>query len=188
MSEPRFSPPAADLYAPSMAEYVARVGDLDPIVLARGQIARLEAGLAGLSENRARYRYAPDKWSIKEVIGHVGDTERVFAYRLLRVARGDTTPLPGFDQDAYVETGAFDERALSDLLEELKAVRSATLRLIESISPDIWGRTAPVSGALTSAKALLYMIAGHMEHHLVLLGERYGVGLVASATAVTEGG
>jgi uncharacterized damage-inducible protein DinB len=175
MPDLHFDPPTPDQYAPHMAGYVARVGARDPIVLAHGQIARLEAGLAGLSEERALYRYAPGKWSIKEVLGHITDTERVFAYRLLRVVRGDTTPLPGFEQDSYVENGAFDERPLSDLIEDLRTVRVDTLRFIDSVRPDAWERTAFVNGVPTSAKALLFMIAGHLEHHLVLLGEHYGM-------------
>src|SRR5208337_4478467 len=112
---------------------------------------------------QANFRYEPSKWSIKETLGHVNDAERIFAYRMLRIARGDQTPLPGFEQDDYVKTANSSARKLSDLLEEFTAIRRATITLLRSLDDASWLRRGNASGKEVSVLALAFIIAGHDE-------------------------
>ncbi|MBL8692700.1 MAG: DinB family protein [Planctomycetes bacterium] len=129
--------------------------------------------LAGIPDGRGSYRYAAEKWTLREVIGHVSDAERVFAYRLLRIARGDSTPLAPFDENAYVPQGRFERRAMGDLLEELALVRASTLALVKPLDAEQLGRFGTASGRPTSASGLAWLIAAHQRHHRVLVAERY---------------
>ncbi|HEV2672470.1 MAG TPA: DinB family protein [Gemmatimonadales bacterium] len=156
--------------------YIQRVPELDPVVVCAAQIEETAAALHGLSEADALYRYAPGKWSVKEVLGHLADVERVMAYRALRIARGDTTPLPGFDENAYVPVAKFDTRSLADLVGELRTTRAATLALLRTFDADAWRRRGTASGKPVSVRALAYIIPGHERHHLDILRTRYGVG------------
>jgi hypothetical protein len=133
--------------------------------------------LTAVAETRAAFRYAPDKWSIKEVVGHIGDTERVFGYRLLRISRGDETPLPGFDENAYVQAAGFDRRLLIDLVDDWVSVRNATLALARSIESAHWERRGIANGNPVSARALFSIMLGHVDHHCQVLKDRYGVGV-----------
>lgn len=119
------------------------------------------------------YSYGPGKWTLGESLVHVSDTERVFAYRLMRIARGDLTPLPGFDQDAWVPESRTAGRPLDDILTEIQTVRAATLSLVKSLDEQAWSRVGVASGHPVSARALAWMIAGHFAHHLDLTRERY---------------
>ncbi len=147
------------------------------------QVPELERLLSGLDDAAARSAYAPGKWSIKEVVGHLSDTERIFAYRLLRIVRGDTTPLPGFDENAYVPPGRFDERPLRALLDELRSLRASTLALAQGVPADTWTRRGTASNAEISARALIYVIVGHLTHHARVLKERYLVSSGSGAAA-----
>ncbi|HEX5005271.1 MAG TPA: DinB family protein [Gemmatimonadales bacterium] len=172
---PAHSParPAPTEYFSFYKSYVDEVpeGDvLDTLVAQRDSTAAL---LAGVSEADAGFRYAEGKWSIREVAGHVADAERVFAYRALRIARGDPTPLAGFDENAWMPMAGFEARSLADVAAELRAVREATLALFRSIDQAAWGRSAVASGHPVTARALAWIIAGHERHHLRVLGERY---------------
>jgi hypothetical protein len=167
--------PSRDEYAPFYAPYLAAVEGEDLAPLLHGQPSRLRKLSARLPETRALHRYAPGKWSVREVIGHLSDAERVFAYRMLRFARGDRTPLPGFDENAYVAAGGFDARATDDLVEEFARVRAATLALAASLRGGEWKRLGEASGAVMSVRALAWITAGHCAHHLRVLGERYGL-------------
>jgi uncharacterized damage-inducible protein DinB len=129
--------------------------------------------LSARSEREGNFRYAPDKWSVKETVGHLSDTERIFAYRALRIARGDQTPMASFEQNDYVKSGNFGERRLSDLAEEFAAVRSASLALFRSLNDDAWTRRGVASNKEVSVRALAFMIAGHELHHQRILEERY---------------
>jgi uncharacterized damage-inducible protein DinB len=131
--------------------------------------------LRSLDDSRALRRYAPDKWSVKQTLGHVTDAERVFAYRMLRIARGDETPLAGFEQNDYVTAANFDALPLAGLVDAFRATRAATIALTGEISGDAWLRTGTASGFRVSARALLYIITGHLAHHLGILRERYDV-------------
>jgi len=174
LSVPR---PGADEYSPFYESYISKVPtDSDPALELTAQLESVPSLLAGVDESRAGYRYAPEKWSIKEVIGHLSDSERVFSYRMLRVARADTTPLPGFDENEFMKRAGFDSRTLKSILAEFIAVRASTLALVRSMDPEAWERRGTASGKTISARALLYIIPGHVEHHLRVLRERYGVG------------
>ena len=168
------SRPGADEYAPSLAGYVARIAQGEDIMDAlTAQHDEVRAWLNGISESRGGYRYAPDKWSIKQVVGHLSDTERVFAYRALRIGRGDATPLPAFDDQSYVPEQRADDRALADLTQEWGAVRQATLALYRNLPPGAWVRRGSASGQPISVRALGYVIAGHVRHHLEVPEARY---------------
>jgi len=168
--------PAAQEFSPYFAGYIGQVPPAaDPVELLEAQRARVPALFSTVSEEGAAYRYAPEKWSVKEMVGHLADAERIFAYRLLRIARTDQTPLAGFDENAYVPAGRFDARSLPDLVAEWEAVRDATLALARGLPPEAWERRGISNSEPISARALLYIIAGHVEHHLRVLKERYAV-------------
>lgn len=169
--------PASDEHAPFYAGYVASLEDSeDAGAVLRDQLREVPERLGGLDDERAGHRYAPGKWSVREVVGHLADSERVFAYRMLRIVRGDGTPLAGFSEDDYVAAADFDDRPLAGLLEEWTAVRRATLALVETVRGEAWARRAVANGTPISARALAYALAGHTRHHLRVLAERYGVG------------
>jgi uncharacterized damage-inducible protein DinB len=177
MSHSRIAPPVADEYAPFYSGYVSLAKEHDPLELLDKQRDTLRQMCSTLTEEQALARYAPGKWSIKEVLGHLSDTERVFSYRLFRISRGDTTPLAGFDQNAYVDNARSDERPLAELLEEFLSVREATLRLVQGLTPEELARRGTANEAAVSARALVHIAAGHVEHHIRILRESYGVSI-----------
>ena len=177
MSRERIAPPEPDEFASFYAGYVGLVREHDPIELLESQLSTLREMCSSLTDDGALARYAPGKWSVKQVLGHLTDSERVFSYRLFRIGRGDTTPLSSFDQDAYVEAAHADQRPLSALLEEFVSARTATLRLAQGLSPDEWSRRGVANGVPVSARALLYITGGHVAHHLTILRDRYGVAI-----------
>jgi len=164
-------------YAAPLERYVALVPSGDFLPFLEGQAPELVGRLAPLSEEQAEYRYAPGKWTIKEVIGHLSDAERILAYRLLRIARSDQTPLASFEENAYVQSGNFIARHLADLLGEWSSVRAATLTLVGSLDDASWRRRGVASQKEISALALAFIIGGHVRHHQLILEERYLVGL-----------
>ena len=168
--------PEPDEIPSHYAGYIKRVPEVDPVMVCASQIEETATLLRGLSETDAMYRYARGKWSIKEVVGHLADTERIMSYRALRIARGDTTPLPSFDENAYVPVAKFDGRALADLVGELRTVRAATLALLRTFDAEAWHRRGTASGKPVSVRALGFMIPGHERHHVEILKTRYGVG------------
>jgi hypothetical protein len=168
--------PEADEIPSHYAGYISRVPEQDPVLVCAEQIEETAGLLRGLSESEALYRYGRGKWSIKEVVGHLADVERIMAYRALRIARGDTTPLPSFDENAYVPIAKFDHRTLADLVGELRTTRAATLALLRTFDADAWRRRGTASGKPVSVRALGYMIPGHERHHVEVLRTRYGVG------------
>lgn len=165
--------PAPTEYAPYYEKYISLVPGDEVISLLESQGKHTVQLMARRGENDGNFRYAPDKWSIKEVLGHVSDTERIFTYRALRIARGDTTPLASFEQDDYVRSGEFNARTLRDLLEEFAEVRGATSALFRSLSPQAWNRHGVANNTEVSVRALAYMTAGHELHHVKILQERY---------------
>jgi uncharacterized damage-inducible protein DinB len=171
---PRISLPAVDEYEPYYGKYVALVpGDVFATLESQAKsTARL---LGATSEEKGGFRYAQGKWSVKEVVGHIADAERVFAYRALRFARADTTELPGFDENSWVPAGGFDRRMLAALAGELAAVRAATLALVGSFDEAALARRGTANGVAMSVRALATIIAGHQAHHVGLLRERYGL-------------
>jgi uncharacterized damage-inducible protein DinB len=160
-------------YALHYEGYVALVPSGDFLEILQDQRRELIALLSPLSDEQADFCYAPGKWSIKEVLGHVIDAERIFAYRLLRIARGDETPLASFEQDSYIKTGNFSARKLEDLLSEFSVVREATICLVRSLDDAAWLRRGTASQKEVSVLALAFIIAGHDRHHRVILEKQY---------------
>jgi hypothetical protein len=165
--------PADSEYNKYYQPYVQEVPEGDLLATLAAQRDSTAAVLAGISDKGAGYRYAEGKWSIREVIGHVCDAERVFSYRALRIARGDTIDLPGFDENAWVPMGAFEERSMADVAAELRAVRGASIALFSSFTAEAWLRIGSASGHPVSTRALAWILAGHERHHLRILAERY---------------
>jgi hypothetical protein len=167
--------PGPDEYDPAFAGYVARLEDGESVVaVLSDQIDGLSGPFDGIPQTRGDYRYAPGKWSIKEVIGHLSDTERVFAYRALRIGRGDATALPGFDDQSYVSEMSAEDRSLAEMIEEWRAIRSATLSLFQGLPLVAWNRRGTASDHTISVRALAYVIAGHTRHHIEVIDARYG--------------
>ena len=165
--------PGADEYAPYYGRYVDRVPDGDiRDVLAR-QLDEALAFFRALPPEMGDHRYAPEKWSVKEVVGHVADAERIFAYRALRIARADETPLPGFEENPYVANASFGDRTLESLVDEWADVRRATLSLLRGLPAEAWTRRGTASGFGVSVRGLAGIVAGHLEHHLDILRTRY---------------
>jgi hypothetical protein len=167
--------PDASEYAPFYHGYITSVPDGDVVELLRSGGAELLEALGRIPEERGGHRYAPEKWTIREVIGHLIDAERIFGYRALRFARGDQTPVPGFDENVYVTTAGSDARTISSLVDELAVVRESSALLFESLPAEAWLRTGIANGQPISVRALAYVTAGHPRHHLRILRERYAI-------------
>ena len=166
--------PAASEYAPFYAKYVERVPEGSVVDTLASQLEATTLLFSGLGDERAAMPLAPGKWSAKQTLGHLADTERIFAYRALRIARGDATPLPGYDHDAYVLAGGFDTRSLDDLLDEWRTLRAANAALFRGFAPDALRQMGDANGNPLSARAAVWVIAGHELHHRALLAERLG--------------
>ena len=165
--------PSPNEYATFYEKYVSLVPGKDIVPILEAQRLQMLQLFAARSERDGNFRYAPDKWTVKEVLGHVCDTERIFAYRLLRIARADRTPLPGFEQDDYVRSAGSGNRTLADLAAEFGAIRAATLALCRPLTAEAWARSGTASNNEVTVRALAFIIAGH-EHHLrSILEERY---------------
>ena len=167
--------PDVSEHAPYYSRYVALVADGDILGTLAGQIGGTLAELQKVSNEASLKRYAPGKWSVHEVVGHLIDTERIFAYRALRFARNDHKDLPGFEQDDYVREAQFDRRPWADLLEEFEAVRRSNVLLFRGLSEEAWRRAGVANGNGMSVRAAAYVIAGHELHHMRVLRENYGV-------------
>ncbi len=165
--------PESSEYAPYYERYISLVPDEDLVQTLERQGAGTLALLRGLPEERGAHRYAPGKWSVKQLVGHVSDGERIFSYRALAFARGDPQALPGMEQEEWMAGADFDARTLSDLLDEFEAVRAATLHLLRHLSPEAWARRGVASDNEVTVRALAYIIAGHEAHHVRVLRERY---------------
>ncbi len=169
-----FTIPNPDEYASFYAEYIQRASRREDIQAALSdQIEQLLNTLDSLSDAQARFKPGPEEWSIKEVIGHLNDVERVFSYRLLRVSRADTTPLPGFEQNDFVRAAGFDKFPLTDLVSEFEFLRRANILAIRNLSEEAIHRRGTASGATVSTRALIYMMVGHVDHHMASLHEKY---------------
>jgi uncharacterized damage-inducible protein DinB len=171
----RIPKPEAGEHDPYYGKYIALVGE-DALAALRANSASTPRLLSGVSESQALHRYQPGKWSVKEVVGHFTDAERVFAYRALRFARGDRTPLPGFDENAWAPEGRFDRRSLPALVAEYSAVRAATIAFLASLEPELLTRRGVANDQEVSVRALAHIMAGHELHHVKILRERYKLG------------
>lgn len=175
--------PEAGEFDPAAASYVARIDEVPDAGRAlETQRDRVVALLSTVSNQKAAFRYAPGKWTVTEIAGHLADVERIFAYRLLRIGRGDATPLTGFDENTYVPGGAFDRRPLLDVVDEWVTARNATIALVRGMPSEAWTRQGRANDRVVSTRALVYIMLGHVEHHLAVLAERYGVGLANGHT------
>jgi len=183
MSEPAVVTPAFTIARPEPGEYnpyydryISLVPGTDILGTLDTQRRQTLLLLSGRDEEDGNFRYSPEKWSAKEVLGHVCDTERIFAYRALRIARGDQTALEGFEQDDYVRNGSFARMPLEEIVEDYIAVRRATLTLFRNLEEPAWVRRGVANRNEVSVRALAYTIAGHEVHHRRILEERYFVG------------
>jgi hypothetical protein len=167
------SKPQAGEYAPYYEKYIALVPSDDALSALDTQLRRTLQLLNDRSEDAGNFRYGPDKWTIKEALGHLTDSERIFTYRALRISRGDKTPLEGFEQDDYVREGGFQKRTLKSLIEEFAQVRGATTALYRSLDEDAWTRRGVANKNEVSVRALAFITAGHELHHVKILEERY---------------
>ena len=165
--------PRADEYAPFYSGYVSLVPDADLVTLLREQHQDTVKLLRAVPPEKANFAYAPGKWTVKEVVGHISDAERIFAYRALRISRRDQTPMESFDENSYVANADFGRRSLGDLLEELQVVRASTIHLAKSLDADALARRGTASGHGVTVRALFYIIAGHERHHMDIVRERY---------------
>ena len=168
--------PDASEYPSFYAGYVASVPADDILTALRNGRDELAAALGTIPESKGGYRYAEGKWTVRTLIGHMIDAERIFSYRALRLARGDATPLPGFEEKQYAETAGSDARTVADLAAEMLDVRASTIRLFESLPDDAWVRRGTVNNGEVSVRALGYITAGHARHHLNVLRDKYGLG------------
>lgn len=170
----KLTTPNPDEYAEFYAGYIQRATARGDVLAALPkQIDEIRAALGNLTDEQALFRDAPKEWTIKEVMGHLNDVERVFSYRLLRVSRNDPTPLPGFEQDDYVREAGFDAHPIKDLIQEFEYLRRANILAIQNMSDESAHRVGAASGHPVSARALIYMLAGHVDHHMASLNEKY---------------
>jgi uncharacterized damage-inducible protein DinB len=167
--------PTAEEHIAYYGKYITLVDEPDVLAALATENEKTTRLLGAVAEADAGFRYAPEKWSIRQVVGHLSDVERVFAYRALRVARADMTPLPGFDENAYAEAAAFDRRTLADLVADFRSVRQASLTLFRGFEPAAFTRIGVANAGPISVRALLCIIVGHERHHVGLLRSRYGL-------------
>lgn len=160
-------------YAPYYEPYIKLVPEGDIIQILDEQLNETVSLLQGLNEQQALYRYAKGKWSVKEVIGHMADTERIMSFRLLSVARGETSALPGYDDELYVKNGNFESQSVDELLQNFSAIRKSTLFLLKSLRKEALIRRGNANGFEVTARAIAFIIAGHELHHRKIILERY---------------
>lgn len=165
--------PTVGEYLPYYDRYISLVPEGDVVALLADQIGGTLGLLRSIPAERTLHRYAPGKWSIRDVVQHMADTERVMSYRALTVARGDQTALPGFEENDWARVAGADRREWADIVAELEAVRAATLALFRGLDAEATERRGSANGATVSVRALAFIIAGHERHHLSILRERY---------------
>ncbi|PEO34402.1 DinB family protein [Bacillus toyonensis] len=165
--------PGTNEYNPYYSTYIKLVPDGDIIHILEQQMKETNLLLKDISDSEGHFRYAPNKWSIKEVIGHIADTERIMAYRLLSIARGETAELPGYNDDMYVLRAAFDKQSMQDLLTNLTVVRQSTVHLLKSLDKDAWLQRGIANNSEVTVRALANIIAGHELHHRQIIKVRY---------------
>jgi DinB superfamily len=172
--------PDSTEFAPYYGKYISLVKSDNIIATLEAQGRRSQDVYGSLTEAQSGFRYAPDKWSIRQMLGHVVDAERIFSYRALRIARGDKTPIEGFEQDGYVLNGPFEHCTLAELSDEFALVRRATVLLFRGLPAESWTRRGIASNNEVSVRALAYIIAGHELHHIEVLNQKYLPALKAS--------
>lgn len=170
----KLTAPTPEEFAPFYADYIQRAQEqVDVLGVLPMQIDALNSMLGKLTDQEALFKFGPKEWSIKEVMGHLNDVERVFSYRLLRVSRNDKTPIPGFEQDDYVREAGFDQCSIKDLLQEFELLRRANILMINNMSEEATKRIGTASNHPVSARALIYMLVGHVDHHIASFHQNY---------------
>jgi len=167
--------PAAEEYAPFFAGYVKLVPEKEVLPVLAAQVSEIRRLAASVPADRETFRYAPGKWSIREIFGHIGDAERVFGYRAFCISRGDQTPLPGFDENDYIAESAYDQQTVAALADAFAGLRGANLAVLGRLDHARWVRGGNANGNPVSVRALAFIMAGHVRHHLGVLKARYGV-------------
>ncbi|HUR34432.1 MAG TPA: DinB family protein [Vicinamibacterales bacterium] len=167
--------PLPSEYPSFFSGYVDRVPELDVVAAMRAQIDSLRRLPTVVPIERETYAYGPDKWTIRQLVGHVGDAERVFSFRALCFSRADQNALPGFDENTYVGHSRFNERPLLDLVDELTLLRSANVRMFAALNEQQWGSTGTANGKPISVLALAFVMVGHVRHHLAVLRDKYAI-------------
>jgi len=169
--------PLPSEYGEAYAHYLRATPAGDLLAVLEAQAVEVAALFGALTEAQGSYRYAPGKWSLKDLLQHLSDGERIFAYRTLRLGRGDATPLPGFEEDDYAAAAQADARHLADLLADFSSARAATLTLCRSLPEGAWDFRGTTSGKQITTRCIPYIIHGHAAHHLAVIRERYLPGL-----------
>ncbi len=165
--------PAENEYPEYYLPYINLVPQGDLLQILQENLQEVVSLFEGISEEKAHYCYAPGKWSVKELLGHITDTERIMCYRLLRVGRGDQTPLAGFDENDYVQGAQTNNLSMAAILEDFKAVRNATISLIQNLPAAAWANKGNANGLEITTRAIAYIIAGHQIHHCQIVVDRY---------------
>ena len=173
MTTTGYDRPGADEFPPYYGTYINKLPAGDPLAIMAEQIPEVMTLLGALSKEKTAFAYAPGKWTIKQVVGHMIDTERVFTYRALSFARADASPLPSFDENAWMAPAQFDDRSLTSLVDEFVAVRRATIALLSGLPVEARTRRGIASGKEVSVRALAHILPGHVAHHLQVLKDRY---------------
>lgn len=168
-----FNRPEKEEFSPFYFAYVSLIPDGNIISILNKQIEDITLLLTNISEEQGQFRYAPEKWSLKEVIGHMIDTERIMAYRLLCISRGEQLSLPGFDEKMYVANASFHHHPIKQIQEHLSIVWESTVVLLESLDAEAWIRRGWANNSEVTVRALAYIIAGHTMHHFNIIKERY---------------
>jgi uncharacterized damage-inducible protein DinB len=168
--------PAETEYAPYYARYVALVPETDILAVLEQQVEEIRRLAASVPPERETWRYAEGKWSVRQVLGHLVDGERVFGYRAFSFSRGETAALPSFDENQYVAAARSDAIPLRETVDELALVRRSNLQVLRRLAPPEWERVGTASGHPVTVRALAWVMAGHPRHHVAILRERYGVG------------
>ncbi len=165
--------PLESEYAPYYEGYVAQVSEEEILPVLRSQLDALDVLLTRVTPERETYRYAEGKWSIREIVGHLIDGERVFGYRAFCIARGENQDLPGFEQNDYIAAARYDSIDLDDLLSELRLVRLSNIAMLRTLDEPAWMRIGTANDSSVSVRAIAFIMAGHLRHHMGVLRERY---------------
>lgn len=165
--------PQKEEYDPYYERYVSLVDESNLVDTLAAQVAEIETMFRSIPEDRGTFAYADGKWTIKELFSHLIDGERMFMYRIFRIARGDKTPIEGFEQDGYIENSHANTRTFIDLTAEFTALRNANVHFFRNLREDDWLRTGTANNAEISVRALAFIMAGHIRHHVAILKERY---------------
>jgi hypothetical protein len=168
--------PLESEYAPDYQGYIGQVTEQEILPVLRSQLDALDVLLGRVTPERETYRYADGKWSIREIAGHLIDGERVFGYRAFAIARGDRNNMPGFDQNEYILTSPYNRIDLEDLLSEFRLARLSNIAMLRTLDDESWMRLGTANGNQVSVRALAFIMAGHVRHHMEVLRERYELG------------